>query len=100
VTGPLPFLPAEIRGTTVEWTSSLSRPELETFYRARHPGWIPSSLATSPPSLGPIPLPGTFLLRRVTDGALASIVIGMPNPIDSGTLVAVTIVPGRPAPTP
>ena len=47
VTGPLPFLPAEIRGTTVEWTSSLSRPELETFYRAPHPGWIPSSRVAS-----------------------------------------------------
>jgi len=36
--GPLPFVPAEMRAITAQWSSALSRAELEAFYRAPHPG--------------------------------------------------------------
>ena len=98
--GPLPFVPAEIRGFSVQWSSSLPRADLEAFYRAPHPGWRPGVLATAPPSLGPISLPATVLLTHVSDGQAAIVAIGMTNPIDSGTLVAVTITSPRPSPSP
>jgi len=83
-----------------QWSSALSRAELEAFYRAPHPGWRATGPGSAPPSLGPIALPSAVFLTHVSDGLAATIAIGMPNPIDSGTLVAVTIVPRRPSSSP
>ena len=83
-----------------QWSSALSRAELEAFYRAPHPGWRATGPGSAPPSLGPIALPSAVFLTHVSDGLAATIAIGIPNPIDSGTLVAVTIVPRRPLPSP
>ena len=98
--GPLPFVPAEMRTITAQWSSALSRAALEAFYRAPHPGWRATGPGSAPPSLGPIALPSAVFLTHVSDGLAATIAIGMPNPIDSGTLVAVTIVPRRPSSSP
>src|SRR5207247_4179492 len=59
------------------------------------PGWRATGPGSAPPSLGPI-VPSAVFLTHVSDRLSATIAIGMPNPIDSGTLVAVTIVPRRP----
>src|SRR5439155_20662969 len=83
-----------------QWSSALSRAELEAFYRAPHPGWRPIGPGSAPPSLGPIALPSAVFLTHVSDGLAATIAIGIPNPIDSGTLVAVTIVPRPPSSSP
>ena len=38
-TGPLAFMPAEMRGITAQWTSTLTRAELESFYAKDHAAW-------------------------------------------------------------
>ena len=100
--GPLPFVPQEARGFSAQWSSTLSRAELETFYSAPHPPWHPQSSPIAAPSTGPIPisLPTIFLLVRESDGMHATVNVGMSNIIDKGTLVQATIIPAPPSPSP
>src|SRR5207245_6806197 len=83
-----------------QWSSALSRAELEAFYRAPHPASRATGPGSAPPSLGPIALPSAVFLTHVSDGLAATIAIGMPNPIRSGTLRPVTNVQPRPSPSP
>src|SRR5438093_3482179 len=55
-----------------QWSSALSRAELEAFYRAPHPGWRATGPGSAAPSLGPIALPSAVFLTHVSDGLAAT----------------------------
>ena len=99
-TGPLPFVPAEMRGMTAQWSSTLTRAELETFYGKAHAAWKPYGAPITGPSAGPVSLGTIFVLRHDGDGITASVSVGASNMIDTGVLVQATILPARPLPSP
>ena len=99
-TGPLPFVPAEMRGMTVQWTSTLTRAELESFYAKSHRAWRLIGAPVTPPTAGPVTLGTIFVLVHDGDGIGATVAVGMSNMIDDGTLVQATILPPRPSPSP
>jgi hypothetical protein len=99
-TGPLPFVPPEMRGMTAQWSSALSRPELEAFYGKPHATWRVIGAPIVGPSAGPVSLGTIFLLRHDGDGIGASVSVGASNVIDKGVLVQATIIPARPSPSP
>jgi hypothetical protein len=99
-TGPLPFLPPEMRGMTVQWSSTLTRAELESFYGKPHAAWQLSGAPITGPSAGPVSLGTLFLLLHDGDGIAATVSVGASNMIDSGILVQATILPVRPSPSP
>jgi len=98
--GPLPFLPPELRGMTAQWSSTLSRAELESFYGKPHPAWRLSGAPITGPSAGPVSLGKIFLLLHDGDGIAASVSVGASNMIDNGVLLQATILPARPSPSP
>jgi hypothetical protein len=98
--GPLPFVPAEMRGMTAQWSSTLTRAELEAFYGDTHAAWRLSGAPITGPSAGPISLGTIFVLRHDGDGITATVSVGASNMIDSGILVQATILPARPSPSP
>jgi hypothetical protein len=99
-TGPLPFMPPEARGISAQWTSTLSRAELESFYAKPHGAWRPKGTPLTMPSAGPVNLGTVYLLVHDGDGQSATVGVGMSNMIDNGTLVQATILPSRPSPSP
>jgi len=99
-TGPLPFVPAEMRGMTAQWSSTLTRAELESFYGKAHAAWKPYGAPITGPSAGPVSLGTIFVLRHDGDGITASVSVGASNMIDTGVLVQATILPARPSPSP
>ena len=99
-TGPLPFLPADMRGMTAQWSSTLTRAELESFYGKTHAAWKPYGAPITGPSAGPVSLGTLFLLRHDGDGIAASVSVGASNMIDNGILVQATIIPARALPSP
>jgi hypothetical protein len=99
-TGPLPFVPAEMRGMTVQWSSTLSRVELESFYGKPHAAWRLTGAPITGPSAGPVSLGTLFLLLHDGDGIAATVSVGASNMIDSGILVQATILPARPGASP
>ena len=99
-TGPLPFVPAEMRGMTVQWSSTSSRADLETFYGRARAGWRLIGAPITAPSAGPVSLGTVFVLRHDGDGIGASVSVGALNVIDSGVLVQATILPARSSPPP
>jgi hypothetical protein len=98
--GPLPFVPAEMRGMTAQWSSTLTRAELETFYGRAHAAWRPKGAPITGPSAGPVSLGTIFVLLHDADGVVATVSVGASNLIDSGILVQATILPARPSPSP
>ena len=98
-TGPLPFLPPEMRGMTAQWSSTLSRAELESFYGKSHAAWRLSGAPITGPSAGPVSLGTIFVLVHDSDGIGASVSVGATNMIDNGVLVQATILPARPFPS-
>jgi len=98
--GPLPFLPPELRGMTAQWSSTLTRAQLETFYGKPHPAWRLNGAPITGPSAGPVSLGTLFLLLHDGDGIAASVSVGASNMIDNGVLVQATILPARPSPSP
>jgi hypothetical protein len=98
-TGPLPFLPPEIRGMTVQWSSTLTRAELESFYGKSHAAWRLSAAPITGPSAGPVSLGTLFLLIHDGDGLAATVSVGASNMIDNGILVQATIIPARLSPS-
>ena len=99
-TGPLPFMPAEVRGMTAQWTSTLTRAELVSFYAKDHAAWRLTGAPLTPPTAGPVTLGTIFVMRHDGDGLTATVGVGMSNMIDNGTLVQATILPARPSPSP
>jgi len=99
-TGPLPFLPADMRGMTAQWSSTLTRAELESFYGKPHAAWKLYGAPITGPSAGPVSLGTLFLLRHDGDGIAASVSVGASNMIDNGILVQATIIPARALPSP
>jgi hypothetical protein len=99
-TGPLPFLPEDMRSMTAQWSSTLSRAELESFFGKAHAAWKPYGAPITGPSAGPVSLGTIFVLRHDGDGVAASVSVGASNMIDSGILVQATIIPGRTLPPP
>ena len=99
-TGPLPFMPAELRGITAQWTSTLTRAELVSFYAKNHAAWRLTGPPLTPPTAGPVTLGTIFVMRHDGDGLTATVGVGMSNMIDNGTLVQATILPARPSPSP
>jgi hypothetical protein len=99
-TGPLPFVPAEMRGMTAQWSSTLTRAQLETFYGQPHAGWRLTGAPITGPTAGPVSLGTIFVLRHDGDGIAATVNVGASNMIDGGILVQATILPARPSPTP
>lgn len=98
-TGPLPFMPAELRGMTAQWSSTLTRSELETFYGRPHAAWQLIGAPITGPAAGPVSLGTIFVLRHDGDGIGASVSVGASNVIDNGTLVQATILPARVRPS-
>jgi hypothetical protein len=98
--GPLPFVPPEMRVMTAQWSSTLTRAELESFYGKPHPAWRISGKPIEAPSTGPISLGTMFVLRHDGDGITATVSVGVSNMIDNGILVQATILPARPSPPP
>jgi hypothetical protein len=98
--GPLPFVPAEMRGMTAQWSSTLTRAELESFYGMPHAAWRLSGAPITGPSAGPVSLGTIFLLLHDDDGIAATVSVGASNMIDGGTLVQATILPARPGASP
>jgi hypothetical protein len=98
--GPLPFVPPEMRGMTAQWSSTLTRAELESFYGKPHPAWRLIGKPIEGPSAGPISLGTMFVLRHDGDGITATVSVGVSNLIDSGLLVQATILPARPSASP
>lgn len=98
--GPFPFVPPEMRGMTAQWSSTLTRAELESFYAKPHAAWRPSGAPITGPSAGPVSLGTLFVLRHDGDGITATVGVGASNMIDSGILVQATILPARASPTP
>lgn len=99
-TGPLAFMPPEARGMTAQWSSTLTRAELESFYGKPHEAWRVKGAPFSPPAAGPVTLGTIFVLWHDGDGQSATVGVGMSNTIDKGTLVQATILPPRPSPSP
>ena len=99
-TGPLPFVPAELRGITAQWTSTLTRAELVSFYAKDHAAWRLTGAPLTPPTAGPVTLGTIFVMRHDGDGLTATVGVGMSNMIDNGTFVQATILPARPSPSP
>ena len=99
-TGPLPFLPADMRGMTAQWSSTLTRAELESFYGKPHAAWKLYGAPITGPSAGPVSLGTLFVLRHDGDGIAASVSVGASNMIDSGILVQATIIPSGTLPPP
>jgi hypothetical protein len=99
-TGPLPFVPAEAKTMTAQWSSTLSKDDLAAFYARPHGTWVPYRTPIEGPSAGPLTLGRIFLLTHAGDGVSASVTVGMTNTIDTGTLVQATILPPRPTPSP
>ena len=99
-TGPLPFLPADMRGMTAQWSSTLTRAELESFYGKPHAAWKLYGAPITGPSAGPVSLGTLFLLRHDGDGIAASVSVGASNMIDNGILVQATIIPAPALPSP
>ena len=98
--GPFPFVPAEIRGMTAQWSSTLTRAELESFYGKSHAAWRLSGAPITGPNAGPVSLGTLFVLRHDGDGVTATVSVGASNVIDNGILVQATILPARPSPSP
>jgi hypothetical protein len=98
-TGPLPFLPAEMRGMTAQWSSTLTRAELESFYGKPHAAWRLSGKPITGPSAGPVSLGTLFVLLHDDDGITATVSVGASNMIDNGILVQATIIPARLSPS-
>jgi hypothetical protein len=98
--GPLPFVPAEMRGMTAQWSSTLSRAELESFYGKPHPKWRLIGKPIEGPSVGPVSLGTMFVMRHDGDGITATVSVGVSNAIDNGILVQATILPARSSPSP
>jgi len=98
--GPLPFVPAEMRGMTAQWSSTLTRAELESFYGKPHPKWRLIGKPIEGPSVGPISLGTMFVMRHDGDGITATVSVGVSNAIDDGILVQATILPARASPPP
>jgi hypothetical protein len=98
-TGPLPFVPAEMRGMTVQWSSTLTRAELESFYGKSHAAWRLRGAPITGPNAGPVSLGTIFVLAHEGDGITATVSVGASNMIDSGILVQATILPPRPSPS-
>ena len=98
--GPFPFVPAEVRGITAQWSSTQSRAELESFYAKSHAAWRVKGTPLTPPAAGPVSLGTIFLLSHEGDGVIATVSVGLSNMIDNGTLVQVTILPPRASPSP
>jgi hypothetical protein len=98
--GPLPFVPAEMRGMTAQWSSTLTRAELESYYGKPHAAWQLSGAPITGPSAGPVSLGTLFLLLHDGDGIVATVSVGASNMIDNGILVQATILPARPSPSP
>jgi hypothetical protein len=93
-------MPAEVRGMTAQWTSTLSRAELESFYAKDHAAWRVRGAPITPPAAGPVSLGTIFLLSHEGDGLTATVSVGLSNMIDNGTLVQATILAARPPPSP
>src|SRR6266849_1350113 len=85
-TGPLPFLPAEMRGMTVQWSSTLTRADLESFYGKSHAAWRLKGAPITGPSAGPVSLGTLFVLSHDGDGITATVSVGASNMIDKGVL--------------
>ena len=98
--GPLPFMPPQLRGMTAQWSSTLTRAELETFYGKPHPAWRLNGAPITGPNAGPLTVGTLFLLVHDSDGIVATVSVGASNMIDSGVLVQATILPARPSPSP
>ena len=98
--GPLPFLPEDMRGMTAQWSSTLTRAELESFYAKPHAAWKPYGAPITGPSAGPVSLGTIFVLRHDGDRLAASVSVGASNMIDNGILVQATIIPPRAVPSP
>jgi len=98
--GPLPFMPPQLRGMTAQWSSTLTRAELETFYGKPHPAWRLNGAPITGPNAGPLTVGTLFLLLHDGDGIVATVSVGASNMIDSGVLVQATILPARPSPSP
>ncbi len=98
--GPLPFMPPQMRGMTAQWSSTLTRAELETFYGKPHAAWRLNGAPITGPNAGPLTLGTLFLLLHDGDGIVATVSVGASNMIDSGVLVQATILPARPSPSP
>jgi hypothetical protein len=99
-TGPLPFVPAEMRGMTAQWSSTLPRAELESFYSKSHPAWRLRGTPITGPSAGPVSLGTLYVLVHDGDGIGATVSVGASNMIDNGVLVQATIIPARALPSP
>jgi hypothetical protein len=99
-TGPLPFLPEDMRGMTAQWSSTLTRADLESFFGKAHAAWKPYGAPITGPSAGPVSLGTIFVLRHDGDGVAASVSVGASNMIDTGILVQATIIPARTLPAP
>ena len=98
--GPLPFMPPQLRGMTAQWSSTLTRAELETFYGKPHPAWRLNGAPIAGPNAGPLTVGTLFLLLHDGDGIVATVSVGASNMIDTGVLVQATILPARPSPSP
>jgi hypothetical protein len=99
-TGPLPFVPAEMRGMTAQWSSTLTRPELESFYSKSHAAWRLRGTPITGPSAGPVSLGTLYVMVHDGDGIGATVSVGASNMIDNGVLVQATIIPARASPSP
>jgi len=98
--GPFPFLPADMRAMTAQWSSTLTRAELEIFYGKSHGTWRLRGAPITGPSAGPVSLGTIFGLSHDGDGLAATVSVGASNMIDSGVLVQATILPTRASPPP
>ncbi len=85
---------------TAQWSSTLTRAQLESFYGKPHPAWRLNGAPITGPSAGPVSLGTLFLLLHDGDGIAASVSVGASNMIDNGVLVQATILPARPSPSP
>jgi hypothetical protein len=99
-TGPLPFVPAEMRGMTAQWSSTLTRAELESFYSKSHAAWRLRGTPITGPSAGPVSLGTLYVMVHDGDGIGATVSVGASNMIDNGVLVQATIIPARASPSP
>jgi len=97
--GPLPFLPPQARVMTAQWSSTLTRAELESFYGKSHAAWKITGAPITGPSAGPVSLGTLFIFTHDGDGLGATVSVGASNVIDSGILVQATIIPARPLPS-
>jgi hypothetical protein len=84
---------------TAQWSSTLTRAELESFYGKAHAAWRLSGAPITGPSAGPVSLGTLFLLMHDGDGLAATVSVGASNMIDNGILVQATIIPARLTPS-